>query len=53
MEPEVAPLIADAAFSSVPTSANCVFFVPHYFIDDRIRISTYFVGDESWKIHTF
>ena len=53
MESEVAPLIADGAFSSVPTSVDCIFFVPHYFIDDQIRISTYSVGDESWKIHTF
>ena len=49
----MAPLIADAAFSSVPISADCVFFVPHYFVGDQIRICTYFVSDESWKIHTF
>ena len=45
---EVAPLIADAAFSSVPTSLDCVFFVLHYFVGDQIRTSTYSVGDESW-----
>ena len=45
---EVAPLIADAAFSSVLTSPDCVFFVLHYFVGDQIRTSTYSVGDESW-----
>ena len=53
MEPEVVPLIADAAFSSVPTSTDCVFFVPHYFVGNQIRISTYSIGDESWQIHNF
>ena len=45
---EVAPLIADADFSSVLTSSDCVFFVLHYFVSDQIRTSTYSVGDESW-----
>ena len=46
--PEVALLIADAAFSSILTSPDCVFFVLHYFVDDQIRTKTYSVGDESW-----
>ena len=46
--PEVASLIADAAFSLVLTSPDCVFFVLHYFVDDQIRTSTYSVSDESW-----
>ena len=53
MEPEVAPLIKDVVFSSVPTSADYVFFMPHYFVGDQIRISTYSVDDESWSTFTF
>ena len=48
MEPEVAPLIEDAAFYSAPTSMDCVSFMPHYFIGDQIGISTYSIDDESW-----
>ena len=46
--PEVALLIADATFSSVLTSSDCVFFLLHYFVGDQIRTITYSVGDESW-----
>ena len=42
-----------AAFSSVPTSTDCVFFTPLHFRDHKIRICTYSIGDESWKTHAF
>ena len=42
-----------AAFSSDPTSTDCVIFVPEDFVGDQIRICTYSFRDKSWKTQAF